>query len=86
MVFPHLLAEECRPLRIWSSKRHPQPGNDGETKKSYDGNSIKVLSPFIDLVIDAKGPKQDLPAEYEDWHPKTLAAFKGRMQAEALWP
>jgi hypothetical protein len=35
-------------LRIWSSKRHPQPGNDGETKNSYDGNSIKVLSALIE--------------------------------------
>jgi hypothetical protein len=47
---------------------------------------LALLSPFIDLVIDGKGPKQDLPAEYEDWHPKTLAAFKSRMQAEGLWP
>jgi hypothetical protein len=30
-----LLAEECRLIQIWSSQRHPQPGNDGETKKGY---------------------------------------------------
>jgi hypothetical protein len=47
---------------------------------------LAMLAPFIDLAIDGKGPPLNLPAEYEDWRPETLAAFKKRMQAEGLWP
>jgi hypothetical protein len=47
---------------------------------------LALLAPFIDLVIDGKGPPQNLPANYEDTRPETLRRFKQRMQSEGLWP
>jgi hypothetical protein len=47
---------------------------------------LNFLSPFIDLMIEGKGPRPNLPAEYEDSRPETLRRFKERMQSEGLWP
>jgi hypothetical protein len=47
---------------------------------------LAVLQPFIDLMIEGKGPPQNLPAEYDDPRPEILLRFKGRMKTEGLWP
>jgi hypothetical protein len=47
---------------------------------------LAILSPFIDLIIEGKGPPPILSAEYEDERPATLKRFKERMQAEGRWP
>jgi hypothetical protein len=47
---------------------------------------LRVLSPFIDRMIDGNGPPQNLPSDYTDWRPETLRRFKDRMIAEGLWP
>jgi hypothetical protein len=47
---------------------------------------LEMLAPFIDKVIEGKGPPQNLPAEYEDRRPSVLSNFKARMQAGGLWP
>ena len=47
---------------------------------------LALVAPFIDECIAGRGPPLNLPAEYEDWRPAALAAFKARMQAEGLWP
>jgi len=47
---------------------------------------LEILAPFIDEMIEGKGPPLNLPAEYEDERPATLAKFKTRMQQEGLWP
>jgi hypothetical protein len=47
---------------------------------------LKVLAPFIEKVIEGKGPPWNMPAEYEDNRPALLSAFKARMKAESLWP
>lgn len=46
---------------------------------------LAILHPFIDLIIDGKGPPLNQPAEYDD-RPEVLRKFKQRMQAEGLWP
>jgi hypothetical protein len=47
---------------------------------------IELLAPFIEDYIAGRGPRQNLPAEYEDWRPAALRNFKARMKAEGLWP
>lgn len=47
-------------------------------------SDLAVLAPFIDQVIEGKGPPLNLPAEYEDWRPALLSNFKARMQVEGL--
>ena len=47
---------------------------------------LAILSPFIDLMIEGKGPPLNQPAEYEDRRPAILKQFKERMQTEELWP
>ncbi len=47
---------------------------------------LAVLAPFIDEIIEGRGPPLNLPPEYEDYRPRVLAAFKARMTAEGLWP
>jgi hypothetical protein len=47
---------------------------------------LRILSPFIDRMIEGKGPPQNLPNEYKDERPETLKRFKDRMIAEGLWP
>jgi hypothetical protein len=47
---------------------------------------LTLLAPYIDEWIDGHLPPQDLPAEYEDYRPRTLLAFKQRLQAKGLWP
>jgi hypothetical protein len=49
-------------------------------------SELAELQPFIDLVIEGKGPPQNLPAEYNDLRPGILRGFKARMKAESLWP
>lgn len=47
---------------------------------------LEIVAPFIDKIIEGKGPPLNLPAEYEDERPAILAKFKARMQDEGLWP
>lgn len=52
---------------------------------------LVLLSPFIDLIIDGKGPRLNMPPEYDQEEylgpsRETLKQFKKRMQAEGLWP
>ena len=47
---------------------------------------LALLAPFIDRIIAGQGPPSLLSAEYEDWRPRVLTAFKARMMAEGLWP
>ena len=47
---------------------------------------LAVLSPFIDAMIEGRGPPLNLPPEYDDYRPRVLAAFKARMKSEGLWP
>jgi hypothetical protein len=54
--------------------------------QSISPEDLAVLAPFIDQWIDGKAPPQNLPAEYEDYRPRTLLAFKQRLQSKALWP
>jgi hypothetical protein len=46
---------------------------------------LEVMTPFIDQIIDGRAP-WNLPAEYEDYRPAVLRAFKERMIAQQLWP
>jgi hypothetical protein len=46
---------------------------------------LAVLAPFIDAVIEGRGPPLNLPPEYEDYRPRVLDAFKSRMKSEGLW-
>ena len=54
--------------------------------RSISREDLAVMVPFIDEWIDGKAPPQDLPAEYEDYRPRTLLAFKRRLQSKDLWP
>jgi hypothetical protein len=54
--------------------------------QSISREDLAVLVPFIDEWIDGKAPPQDLPAEYEDYRPRTLLAFKRRLQSKKRWP
>ena len=47
---------------------------------------LATLAPYIDQAIDGKGPKQNLPAEYEDWRRAALRGFKARIESEGYWP
>ena len=47
---------------------------------------LALVAPFVDECIAGRGPPLNMPAEYEDWRPAALAAFKARMRAEGLWP
>jgi hypothetical protein len=47
---------------------------------------LVILAPFIDRIIEGRGPPLNLPSEYEDWRPATLQRFKNRMIAQGLWP
>jgi hypothetical protein len=52
---------------------------------------LAVLSPFIDLIIDGKGPRLNIPSEYDQEEymgprREALTQFKKRMQVEGLWP
>ena len=54
--------------------------------KGISGTDLALLAPYIDEWIDGNLPPQNLPAEYEDYRPRTLLAFKQRLQAKGLWP
>jgi hypothetical protein len=47
---------------------------------------LALLAPFIDRIIDGKGPLLNLPMEYEVQRRETLQRFKRRMEAGGLWP
>jgi hypothetical protein len=47
---------------------------------------LAVLAPYIDDWIDGRLPPQNLPAEYEDFRPRVLRAFKQRLQSQGRWP
>jgi hypothetical protein len=75
-------------LRMLFIKISP-PSSAGLTPPSLVGMSVEDLAlaaPFIDECIAGRGPPLNMPAEYEDWRPAALAAFKARIQAEGLWP
>jgi hypothetical protein len=55
-------------------------------RRSLSSEDLGALAPYIDEWIAGKAPPQDLPAEYEDWRPQALQAFKERMLREGLWP
>jgi hypothetical protein len=77
-----------RPLGVLLVKISP-PSSGGLTPPSLVGMSaddLALVAPFIDQCIAGKGPPLNMPAEYWDWRPAALAAFKARMQAEGLWP
>jgi hypothetical protein len=54
--------------------------------RSISREDLAVLAPFIDEWIEGKAPPQNLPAEYEDYRPSTLLAFKRRLVSEGVWP
>jgi hypothetical protein len=49
-------------------------------------DDLAFLAPYIDEWIAGKAPPLGLPAEYYDWRPDCLRAFKERMIREDLWP
>jgi len=55
-------------------------------KGSIPVEELAILAPWIDRVIDGKGPPRNLPPEYVDRRPVILGEFKKRMQDEGLWP
>jgi len=54
--------------------------------QSISRGELAILAPFIDEWIEGKLPPQNLPAEYEDYRPRVLLAFKQRLQSEGRWP
>jgi len=54
--------------------------------QSISREDLAILAPHIDDWIAGKLPPQNLPAEYEDWRPGVLLAFKQRLQSEGRWP
>jgi hypothetical protein len=100
--FRHLVEQEAVSfVAHWAAKQLNMTPNDRRLQFSNSLSSLSVilnwrgsipveelalLSPFIDLVIDGKGPPQKLPPCYEDTRPETLRRFKQRMQSESLWP
>jgi hypothetical protein len=86
-------------LMVWAARRLPDREGRIFTAKammlrptelvalqSISREDLAILVPFIDEWIDGKAPAQDLPAEYEDYRPRTLLAFKHRLQSKKLWP
>jgi hypothetical protein len=53
-------------------------------RRSISRDDLEFIAPYIDEWINGQAPPQDLPAEYWDWRPETLSAFKKRMQQEGL--
>ncbi|MGY3690476.1 hypothetical protein ACVIGA_000556 [Bradyrhizobium sp. USDA 3240] len=54
--------------------------------QSISRDDLAALAPFIDEWIVGHLPPQNLPAEYEDFRPRTLLGFKQRLQSKGLWP
>jgi hypothetical protein len=54
--------------------------------QSISREELEVLAPYIDEWIAGRLPPQNLPAEYEDFRPRTLLAFKQRLQSQGGWP
>lgn len=88
-------------VALWAAKELNKKPGDGQLRYSlnlwaYSVNycwmgsipvdELRILSPFIDLMINGKGPPQNLPNEYKDERPDMLTRFKDRMKAEWLWP
>lgn len=55
-------------------------------RSSISREDLEFLAPYIDDWINGHAPPQNLPAEYWDWRPDALKAFKDRMQTQGLWP
>jgi hypothetical protein len=55
-------------------------------RRSISREDLEFLAPYIEEWINGQAPPQNLPAEYWDWRPEALSAFKKRMQQERLWP
>jgi hypothetical protein len=72
--------------RILTAKATVPSPSDIVALQSIAREDLAILVPFIDEWIDGKAPPQDLPAEYEDYRPRTLLAFKRRLQSRKLWP
>jgi hypothetical protein len=60
--------------------------NSIASMQSISREELAVLAPFIDDWIAGKLPPQNLPAEYEDYRPSVLLAFRQRLQSEGRWP
>jgi hypothetical protein len=54
--------------------------------QSIPREDLAILAPYIDEWIEGRLPPQNLPAEYEDYRPRVLLAFKQRLQSEGRWP
>ncbi len=54
--------------------------------KGISREDLALLAPYVDEWIDGRLPPQNLPAEYEDYRPRTLRAFKQRLRAKGQWP
>jgi hypothetical protein len=54
-------------------------------RRAISREDLVFLAPYIDDWINEQAPPQNLPAEYWDWRPEALRAFKERMQQEGLW-
>jgi hypothetical protein len=54
--------------------------------QSMSREDFAVLAPFVDEWIEGRLPPQNLPAEYEDFRPRILLAFKQRLLSAGLWP
>ncbi len=72
--------------QIFAAKAMMLRPSDIVALQSISREDLAVLAPFIDAWIDGKAPPQNLPAEYEDYRPRTLLAFKRRLQSKTLWP
>ncbi|MDR3469262.1 MAG: hypothetical protein P4M07_25315 [Xanthobacteraceae bacterium] len=55
-------------------------------RRSISREDLVFLAPYIDEWITGHAPPLNLPAEYHDWRPDELRAFKQRMKQEGLWP
>jgi hypothetical protein len=47
---------------------------------------MAVLAPYVDRFIAGEAPPWNMPAEYFDWRPDALKAFRQRLKAEGSWP
>jgi hypothetical protein len=47
---------------------------------------LALVAPFIDPMIEGKGPPPNIPPDYKDGRPQMLTRFKERMIAQGLWP
>lgn len=84
-------------LMVWVAHKVPERRNQllfGSTLmprgivalQSISRDDLAILAPYIDDWIEGRLPPQNLPAEYEDFRPRVLLAFRQRLQSEGRWP